>query len=209
MGSQELLKEKNFKFRTLLNDMSGICHLIHTYNNNPKKLDELVGRLSELNNAILHIADEMMDCINDREESENNIVTEPDKNRPSILVAEDDVLGAQILTEILQDNGFGVKVAENGSAAVKLFDESTPGEFSVILMDTNMPKMNGCEAIRKIRDMKRRDAKSIPIFACTGSVLKDDIDKVRKSGANDYILKPLDINLFISKIQMACANCAS
>lgn len=110
-----------------------------------------------------------------------------------ILVAEDNELNAEILLEILVEEGFEVVHAENGQRAVEIFQESAEGEIDIILMDMQMPVMDGCTASGEIRKLARADAKSVIIFACTANTFKEDRDKAMQSGMNDFLAKPIDV----------------
>lgn len=117
-----------------------------------------------------------------------------------ILIAEDNELNAQILMELLEDEGYEVTLAENGKAAVDRFAASEPGTFDLILMDVLMPEMDGFTATRAIRAMNRADAKSVLIFACTANSFKEDLDKAMESGMDDFIAKPVDVEQLLLKI---------
>ena len=117
-----------------------------------------------------------------------------------ILVAEDNELNAEILMEILTEEGFEVVHAENGQIAVDLFLESAENEFDVILMDMQMPVMDGCTASATIRKLARTDAKSVIIFACTANTFKEDRDRAIESGMDDFLSKPIDVKHMMDKL---------
>ncbi|NBI72616.1 response regulator [Clostridiaceae bacterium] len=122
-------------------------------------------------------------------------------NRPvKILVAEDVELNAEILMEILTMEGFDAVHARDGREAVELFRESEIGEFDIILMDMQMPVMDGCSACAEIRRMDRADAKSVVIYACTANIFKEDRDRAMESGMNDFLTKPVDIGGLLKKM---------
>jgi len=102
-----------------------------------------------------------------------------------ILLAEDNDLNAEIALQLLELKGAVVSRCENGRLAVERFKESDPGEFQVILMDIQMPEMNGLEATRAIRAMDRPDAAAIPIIAMTANVFKEDVDAAMEAGPTD------------------------
>ena len=111
-----------------------------------------------------------------------------------ILMAEDNDLNAEIAEDLLKMQGALVCRVENGVLAVERFKESEPGEFQVILMDVQMPEMNGLDATRAIRALRRQDAASIPIVAMTANTFQEDVDAARESGMDDFLAKPLDVN---------------
>ena len=133
------------------------------------------------------------------EEMEDNPVsgeTEEDflRNR-KILLAEDNEINMEIACELLDMYGAQVIKAWNGKEAVDLFADSGEGEFDVILMDMQMPEMDGCEAARTIRRMKRRDAATIPIIAVTANAFAEDLSATAAAGMNAHISKPIDFSL--------------
>lgn len=111
-----------------------------------------------------------------------------------VLAAEDNSLNSEILKFILEDMGINVNLVENGELAVKAFEESRPGEYAMILMDIMMPVMDGYEASRIIRNMKRPDAAKIPIIALTANAFAEDIVRSSEAGMDAHITKPIDEN---------------
>ncbi len=118
-----------------------------------------------------------------------------------ILVAEDNELNADIISSILTEEGFSITVAENGEEAVRLFSESPAGHFAAILMDAQMPVMDGYEASREIRRLKRADAKTVRIFACTASTFTEDRARALESGMDDFLSKPLNVTVMLQKLE--------
>lgn len=110
-----------------------------------------------------------------------------------ILAVEDNRLNAEILVFLLEDMGADVTWVENGELAVSAFEKSGSGEYACILMDVMMPVMDGYAASRKIRQMDRPDAKTIPIIALTANAFPEDIKRSMDAGMNAHITKPLDI----------------
>lgn len=116
-------------------------------------------------------------------------------NGKKILLAEDNEINMEIACELLSMYGARVVKAWNGREAVELFSGSQESEFDVILMDMQMPEMDGCEAARMIRRMKRADAKKIPILAVTANAFAEDLSATSAAGMNAHISKPIDFNL--------------
>ena len=110
-----------------------------------------------------------------------------------ILLVEDNVLNREIAQEILQENGLLVDTAEDGVAAVRKMEQAAPGQYDLILMDIQMPRMDGYEATRKIRAMADAQKANIPIFAMTANAFEEDRQNALKAGMNGHIAKPLDI----------------
>ena len=113
----------------------------------------------------------------------------------SFLAAEDNDINAEILQEVLRMEGASCVVVENGLLAVERFQASERGGFDAILMDVQMPVMNGHDATRAIRALKREDAKTIPIIAMTANAFAEDERAARDAGMNAHVAKPLDIKL--------------
>ena len=113
----------------------------------------------------------------------------------SFLAAEDNDINAEILQEVLRMEGASCVVVENGLLAVERFQESERGGFDAILMDVQMPVMNGHDATRAIRALEREDAKTIPIIAMTANAFAEDERAARDAGMNAHVAKPLDIKL--------------
>ena len=111
------------------------------------------------------------------------------------LVAEDNEINAEILEELLDIEGAGCEVFENGELVVKRFTHSEPGEFDAILMDVQMPVMNGYEATRRIRALEREDAASIPIVAMTANAFAEDVKEALNAGMNAHVSKPVDMEV--------------
>ena len=110
-----------------------------------------------------------------------------------ILLAEDNELNQEIAVEILGDAGFTTEVAENGQAAVDMLSQSQPSYYQLILMDVQMPVMNGYEATSNIRRLQRGDAQSVWIVAMTANAFAEDAIESQKAGMNEHISKPLDL----------------
>ena len=109
------------------------------------------------------------------------------------LAAEDNFLNAGILTELLELEGATVEIVENGQLAVERFEACEPGEFDAILMDVQMPVMNGHAATRAIRALERPDARAIPIIAMTADAFVEDEKAALAAGMNAHVAKPLEI----------------
>lgn len=126
-----------------------------------------------------------------------------------ILMAEDNDLNADIAAQLLEIQGAKVSRSVNGRQAVEMFSESRPGEFRVILMDIQMPEMNGLDAARAIRSLDRPDAADIPIVAMTANTFTEDVDEAMAAGMNEFIPKPLDVNYLYRLLRELLNNGAS
>ncbi len=110
-----------------------------------------------------------------------------------ILLVEDNELNREIAEELIGVTGASVESAEDGVQAVEMFKESAEGYYDLILMDVQMPHMDGYEATRCIRALGRSDAQKVPIFAMTANAFAEDVQKSREAGMNAHISKPLNI----------------
>lgn len=118
-----------------------------------------------------------------------------------ILLVEDNFINMEIATEILSNNGIEVVQAWNGQEAVDLFSQEAVGNFDAILMDMQMPVMDGCQATRIIRKMVRKDAKTIPIIAVTANAFAEDIAATTSAGMNGHISKPIDFDFLCKTLE--------
>ena len=112
-----------------------------------------------------------------------------------ILLAEDNEINMEITTELLSAQGVHVTQAWNGQEAVQLFRQSAPGFFDAILMDMQMPKLDGCGAARAIRALDRADARQVPILAVTANAFSEDIAATAAAGMNAHVSKPIDFQI--------------
>jgi CheY-like chemotaxis protein len=115
-----------------------------------------------------------------------------------LLLVEDVEINREILISLLEDTGIDIDSAENGIEAVEMIT-AAPDKYDIILMDIQMPKMDGLEATRLIRAMAGR-LKTIPIIAMTAHVFKSDIDECIGAGMDDHIGKPIDIDDVLRKL---------
>ena len=131
-------------------------------------------------------------------EQDAEVQNKPEKLRVGrILLAEDNELNQEIAVEILSGAGFGMEVAGNGQIAVEMLEKSQPGYYQLVLMDVQMPVMNGYEATKKIRSLKDPVLSSIPIIAMTANAFEEDRQEALACGMNGHIAKPIDVeNLF-------------
>ena len=117
-----------------------------------------------------------------------------------ILLAEDNELNQEIASEILTDAGFTVDVVGNGKEAVEMISVSEPGYYQLVLMDVQMPVMNGHEAARLIRDLKNRELASVPILAMTANAFEEDRRAALACGMNGHIAKPIDVEKLLATL---------
>ena len=118
-----------------------------------------------------------------------------------ILLAEDNMINMEIATEILSMNGVEIVQAWNGQEALSQFKASKPFEFDAILMDMQMPQMDGCTAAKNIRSLSRPDARTIPIIAVTANAFAEDIAATTAAGMNAHVSKPIDFNILCQTLE--------
>lgn len=119
------------------------------------------------------------------------------------LVAEDNAINAEILCEILNMYGAEYVVAADGAKVVELFTDTASGVFDAILMDIQMPVMNGYEATRAIREMDRTDAAEIPIIAMTANAFAEDVQASMEAGMTAHVAKPIDLDILCETLKRA------
>lgn len=130
---------------------------------------------------------------NKEENNEENIYQNQKVRTGRILLAEDNELNQEIAIAILSEAGFEIEVAENGKIAVEMIEKSEDGYYKLVLMDIQMPVMNGYEATRKIRMLENKKLASIPIMAMTANAFEEDKQEAFMSGMNGHISKPIDV----------------
>jgi CheY-like chemotaxis protein len=117
-----------------------------------------------------------------------------------ILLAEDNELNAEIATEILKEAGFEIERAEDGQVCVGMLKNAEAGHFDVILMDIQMPHMNGYEATEIIRTTLEPDKKDIPIIAMTANAFEEDKRQAAKCGMNGHLGKPVNVKALMKEL---------
>ena len=117
------------------------------------------------------------------------------------LCAEDNELNAEILTELLKIEGAECTICENGEEILKTFEKSAPGDYDMILMDVQMPVMNGYEATKAIRRSSHELAKKIPIIAMTANAFSEDIQHSLAAGMNAHVSKPIEMKVLEKTIR--------
>ena len=134
-------------------------------------------------------------AISGREDDKNkpDDLSSTDFNGKRVLLVEDIEVNREIAKAILLEIGLDVEDASDGSDAVEMVKNSPPNHYDIILMDVQMPVMNGYDATRNIRALSRPDAKTVPIVAMTANAFEEDKENALKCGMNDHLAKPLDI----------------
>ncbi len=123
-----------------------------------------------------------------------------------VLVVEDNELNREIAEYALEESGAEVTCAADGQEAFDLFCAKPVGTFDAVLMDVMMPRMDGLEATRRIRLLKRTDAKTVPIIGMSANAFADDITAAKQAGMNDYVLKPVNAECLLKALVAAGAS---
>ena len=116
------------------------------------------------------------------------------------MLAEDNELNAEIAMEILQDYGFVVERASDGIICVDMLEKAEPGYYSLILMDIQMPNMDGYKATQTIRKFQNRKKAEIPIIAMTANAFEEDRRNAIKAGMNGHISKPINVETLMQTL---------
>ncbi len=124
----------------------------------------------------------------------------------TVLVVEDNVVNMQIMTELLALRKVHVEQAWNGKEAVRMFKDSKVNHFDAILMDIQMPIMDGLEAAKKIRSLKRKDAHVIPIISLSANIFEEDIRAAKEAGMNEHLAKPVNLDLLYNTLSKYIKN---
>ncbi|MCH8325826.1 MAG: response regulator [Bacteroidetes bacterium] len=165
-----------------------------------KKIEGMFAHLLEkASTNIEDLSETITAMINSYDEPppKEEVIADTDSDTTKILLVEDYKHSQIIVTRLLKKNGYeSIVVVENGAEAV---EEVKKQKFDLILMDMQMPVMNGFEATQKIRELP--DYKETPIVALTAFAMKGDREKCLDAGATDYIPKPIDSNEFIEKVK--------
>lgn len=152
---------------------------------------------------------ELKRCLNSilMPESANKDEQKPHKLRSGrILLVEDNELNSEIATELLSEVDFTVEHADNGQKAVEMVKNSEPGYYDVVLMDVQMPVMNGYEATREIRALDNKQLAEIPILAMTANAFEEDKQEALRSGMNGHLAKPINIENLLETLDKIIDN---
>jgi CheY-like chemotaxis protein len=140
-----------------------------------------------------------METMSKEEKGDENVPNEPearglDLSGKRILLTDDVEINRIIVKDLLEDTNVGIDEAENGEEALSLFEQSPGNYYDMVLMDIQMPGMDGYETTRRIRKLARGDAQKVIIIALTANAYKEDVEKALEAGMNGHLAKPIDID---------------
>jgi signal transduction histidine kinase/CheY-like chemotaxis protein/PAS domain-containing protein len=156
----------------------------------------------DLEFAVCEMADEESQA--DVKEQAGRVLPESRK----LLLVEDNPLNQEIASEILSDYGFEIDIANNGKEAVETVKNAQPDEYYAVLMDVQMPVMNGYEAAKEIRMLENKEQSCIPIIAMTANAFDEDRKNAFAAGMNGFVTKPIDVKQLIGVLDALGEDCA-
>ena len=153
-----------------------------------------------------NLIEEFKNALQKKRDKKNKAGQKVDLAGLRILLAEDIVVNAEIMMEVLQMKEIQPEHAENGKIAVEMFASHPEGYYGAILMDMRMPEMDGLEATMKIRAMDREDAKTIPIIALTANAFDEDVQRSLQAGLNAHLSKPVNPDVLFETLESMLAK---
>lgn len=170
-----------------------------------KNIVDLLGGTIQVNSEVdkgtettVFLQFKLCDSVEENKEDDESI---PDFRGKKILLVEDNELNREIAVEILQEAGFSMETAEDGMTAVEKMRHVAAGTYDLVLMDVQMPKMDGYEATREIRKLSDPEKSSIPIIAMTANAFAEDRQKAFEAGMDGYLAKPIDISKMLETLK--------
>lgn len=148
-----------------------------------------------------HLLDEFKNALKKKKMLYSAAQKKADLAGKKILLAEDMVVNAEIMMEVLKMREMEPELAENGKIAVEMFEKSAPYYYAAILMDMRMPVMDGLQATEAIRNLDRADAKKIPIIALTANAFDEDVQRSLQSGLNAHLSKPVNPDVLFDTLE--------
>lgn len=206
---RQFVSELSYNVRNPLNTICGITEVAKKNIANGCDNETLLSYLDILGDAATELqqtVDHFFECFesgnysaiygDNSTESDSSIL-----NNLRVMVVEDSSVSQLIAREMLESQGAIVTVCDSGKDGVDMFKDSITGTYDVILMDINMPGMDGYEATDAIRACDHPQAKTVPIIAMTAEALPDDIQRALKTGMNAHISKPINTDKIVSAVK--------
>ena len=204
----ERLKNKYFQeisydFRTNLDTISGGINVALNHSGEKERVEECIKKLMPAISSLTRLIEDSPFNRENHLVAENDTIWEnsigaSDFAAKRVLLVDDNDLNREIVKEILEDSGLETEEASNGKTALEMVKASKGGYFDFVLMDIQMPVMNGFDATKAIRGLEDDEKASTPIIAMTASVSEDDRNKAQEAGMNGFAEKPLNLQKLFS-----------
>ena len=212
----DFLFRMSHELHTPLNVMLGFLNLAGKYPGDIRRQEEYLGHIKKSGKRLLELTDEMLEAaLSSGDKEKAFVIRENRKNEEKaaleqislvgrrILVAEDNELNAEITMEILGDENILCEHAEDGAVCLQTIEDHGAGYYDLILMDIQMPNMNGYEATRAIRALPDAGKAQIPILALSANYLPADRQNALEAGMNGFVAKPIDVAELLEKLRKA------
>ena len=206
------LSHMSYDIRTQMNTIVGLAAIAAVHMDDRNRVRDCIEKITASSRNLLSIIDEEFDrnriesrklCLQEHKIEESGIVCRQSGNLfgRKILLVEDNELNRQIVVDILTAKGLIVDTAENGLAAMTKAAAGEDGAYDMVLMDIQMPFMDGYETARAIRAMASDWAKKVPIFAMTAKAFEEDKAKALEAGMNGHLTKPIDMDRLLETLE--------
>ncbi len=199
------LSRMSYAISTQMSDIQGYIRILKQNIHDEEIILKTVNKIERSNEMLGEISSYLSDfstilCETEAQDAEQENIC-GDYRGKRILLVEDNEFNSQIAHFILEDMGFEVEDAEDGSVAVDKLLDAEDGYYDLILMDILMPNMDGYEATKAIREQQRTKIAGLPIIAMTANVFQEDRDKCMAAGMNGYVAKPLDAAILAEEMK--------
>ena len=212
----EFLFRMSHELHTPLNVILGFLDLAEKYPGDIRRQEEYLGHIRRSGKRLLELTDEMLDAaVSEGDKEKAFILREGQKKEEKavleqislvgrrILLAEDNELNAEITMELLADEDILCEHAEDGAVCLQMLEDHDADHYDLILMDIQMPNLNGYEAARAIRALPDADKARIPILALSANYLPSDRTNALDAGMDDLVAKPIDVAELLKKLRKA------
>lgn len=204
----EFFSNISHEVRTSLNAITGCTDLALKHNSDAARVNDYLKKIKVAANQLNSYISVMLDLSRAEIKKEDILLPVTESVNPElfagkkVLIVDDNDLNRDITKDILQDNGFEVEEAVDGIQAVNMVDKKAPGYYDVILMDIQMPKLNGLDAARRIRASSNARRATVPIIAMTANAFEEDKTKSLEAGMNAHLTKPVTASNLIETIAL-------
>ncbi|MBQ7677351.1 MAG: response regulator, partial [Lachnospiraceae bacterium] len=189
----------------ILSDARKLTEIVGEINNRTQNLaeatEEISASASEITGITASIKESLDALADDNADAAGGVSLHPKLSGKTILIAEDKMINAEMVKQMLAASGAHVDIATDGQAAVNKFNGSSEGYYDAILMDVKMPVLDGLSATRAIRELPRKDADKVPIIALTSNDMDEDVKKSMSAGMNAHLSKPVEPNILYRELE--------